>query len=651
MISQSTIQAVKERMNAFDVINSLHPLKQEGVNWVACCPFHNEKSASFKVSKTKNIFKCFGACSISGDTIEFVMKFKQILYPAAIEWLCDFYKITVEQENYEPVKTYAKPILKDGQISAAWLHYFADRGISGATLQHFGVTMANEWMPKAKGNTDAICFNYFRSGELINIKYRAGYAVEKDFKLSKDAELIFYNLDSIAGKDTVIIVEGEIDALSVYQAGVTKMAIVSVPNGAANGKLELKYLTNCADAFKGVKNIVLMSDNDDPGKLLRDELARRFGYDKCLRVTFPDGCKDANDVLVKFGVEKVRQIIADAEEFPIEGVFTISDFEQDVLNYYNNGYPVGIKVGIPGFDEHLQLMLGQVTTWTGIPGSGKSEFCDFVMTSSAQNHNWPWGVCSFENQPSSLHVTKIMEKYIGKSFAKRYDDSDRISPEQVPEALNFVSEHFYFININKITVTLEGILEKAKELVLRRGIKGLLIDPWNYIEHKIGKGQTETQYISDCLTTLKSFAAVHGIHIFLIAHPAKMAKISGKYEIPTMYSISGSAHFFNKTDNGVCVNRNYDNNTVDVFIQKIRFSWLGKVGVASFIYNIDTRQYEAISQADPPDPPNQEDELPPNPRSGMPQSYPRSSEDKRDQNNFNPSDWPSLKVSTNKQEK
>jgi len=603
MISQTTIQAVKDRAEIFDVVNSLLPLKKDGVNWDACCPFHNEKNPSFKVSKTKNIFKCFG-CGATGDAIEFVMKYQKVLYPAAIEYIAGFYKIPVEQENNQPIKTYAKPILKEGQISAAWLKYFAERGITGATLQHFRVTMTNQWMPKAQGNTDTICFNYYRDSELVNVKYRAA---NKDFMLAKDAELIFYNLDSLVGKDTAIVVEGEIDALSVYQSGITKAAILSVPNGAAKGNMKMEYLQNCWDAFRGVKNIVLMVDNDEPGKLLQDELARRFGYDKCLRVAYPEGCKDANDILVKFGADKVAKVIADAEEFPIEGVLSMADMVEDVRNFYYKGYPIGIKVGVPGFDEHLQFMLGQITTITGVPGSGKSEFTDLITTCAAQNHGWKFAVCSFENQPSSLHATKIMEKYAGKSFAKRFDDNHRISPLKLDDSINFVDAHFYFININKITVTLEGILEKAKELVLRRGIKGLLIDPWNYIEHKMGKGQTETQYISDCLTVLKSFAAVHNVHVFLIAHPSKMPKVNGKYEVPTLYHISGSAHFFNKTDNGICVNRNYDNNTVDVFIQKVRYSWLGKIGVASFTYNLDTRQYEPIYQAakepDPPDNP------------------------------------------------
>jgi len=149
---------------------------------------------------------------------------------------------------------------------------------------------------------------------------------------------------------------------------------------------------------------------------------------------------------------------------------------------------------------------------------------------------------------------------------------------------------------------LDGILAKAKELVIRKGIKGLLIDPWNYIEHKGGKTQTETQYISECLTKIKAFCAIHQVHIFLVAHPLKMPKINGKYEVPTLYNISGSAHFNNKTDNGITVHRDFETNQVDIYIQKVRYSWLGKVGFCSFTYDTEKRQYVPMGEFTEPQP-------------------------------------------------
>jgi len=253
---------------------------------------------------------------------------------------------------------------------------------------------------------------------------------------------------------------------------------------------------------------------------------------------------------------------------------------------------------VTGFNDengrtYLKLMGGQMTIVTGSPGSGKSEFIDWVMSQTAIKYGWGWAVCSFENQPSSLHVTKIMEKIAGKAFGFRKNPFSRMNTAEFEQAVLVVDNHFHFININQADVTLSGILEKSKELVKRYGIKGILIDPWNYIEHKIPKGYTETQYISEALTEVKTFAMKYGVHVIMIAHPTKLRKdpSTGKYEIPTMYSISGSAHFFNKTDNGISIVRDFDSGVVDVYLQKVRYSWLGKVGFTSYNFDVETRQY------------------------------------------------------------
>jgi twinkle protein len=162
--------------------------------------------------------------------------------------------------------------------------------------------------------------------------------------------------------------------------------------------------------------------------------------------------------------------------------------------------------------------------------------------------------------------------------------------------MGYLNDNFFFINTMEADITIDGILAKTAELVLRKGIKGLLIDPWNYIEHKVPNGQTETQYISDVLSKIRMAARKLGIHIFLIAHPTKLQKdkATGKYEVPTMYSISGSANFFNKTDNGLTIYRDFETNVVTAYVQKIRWWWLGKVGFTSFSFNTLSRQYEAI---------------------------------------------------------
>lgn len=588
MIQPSSIKAVRDRMDIVEVISDYVKLSKEGAELVAKCPFHKENTPSFKVSKTKQIYKCFG-CGESGDAIAFIQKHKSLKFNEAINLIADKYKISLDE--VEPKKEYKRPTLSEIPLMSSQRQFFTDRGITVETIDKFKVTYSTQWMPKAKQDIDVICFNYFRGGELINVKYRGE---NRDFRLNKDSELIFYNLDSITDKDYIIITEGEVDAMSVSQCGFSQ--VISVPNGAANGNQKLQYLDNCIDYFTRIDRVVLFVDNDVAGQNLQEELARRIGKERCLTVVYPDGCKDANDVLIKYGKDIIIDMISNAQEYPIEGILSMSEMEEEIDRYYMDGYPSGTKLGIEGIDEYITFMRGQISTITGIPGSGKSEFTDNIMAHATKNHEWVWAVCSFENQPASLHVTKIMEKLTGKAFSFRQDPSHRMSMQEFQQAKTIIRDYFHFINIQETDVTLDGIISKAKELVQRKGIHGLLIDPWNYIEHKIPTGQTETQYISECLTKLKAFALKFNVHVFIIAHPTKLKKEGNKFEIPTMYSISGSAHFFNKTDNGLSIYRNFDTKEVDIHVQKVRYSWLGKVGTVSYEYNTLTRQYQYINK-------------------------------------------------------
>ena len=146
-------------------------------------------------------------------------------------------------------------------------------------------------MPQTGKEENTIKFNYFMGNQLINIKYRDG---RKNFKLYKGAEKVFYNINSIVGHESVVIVEGEIDALSLHEAGVPN--VVSVPNGATLNHNNLDYLDNCIDYFEDKTKIILAVDADEPGTMLKQEFIRRLGAENCYIVDFAD-CKDANEYL------------------------------------------------------------------------------------------------------------------------------------------------------------------------------------------------------------------------------------------------------------------------------------------------------------------------------------------------------------------
>lgn len=582
----TNIDQIKDAADEIEIIGKVVKLKKNGAGLQGLCPFHNEKTPSFTVTKGKG-FKCFG-CGKSGDVLSFLMEHNNLNYIQAIEWLANYYNIPIEREG--PNHVYDKPVERLEKLSPDIITYFEKRGISNNTLLRLKVTESIEWMPVGGNNTRVVCFNYYRDEELINIKYRAK---GKDFRLNKGSELIFYNLDAIKDETTAIIVEGEVDCLSMQEVGIYNC--VSVPNGAGTGLLQLKYLDNCWEYFKDKTSIIVFTDNDAPGTSLRDELARRLGKHRCRKVEYPNDCKDANDVLVKHGPHMIHSMIEQAKLWPVEGVLTMDDMFETVKDFYINGYPKGYSPHIGEFDELLNFSGGQFTTVTGSPGSGKSEFIDYIATQLAKIHGWKFAVCSFEN-PATLHVTKLMEKFMGLSFNFRKDPSQRINQQQFEEGIALVDQYFQFINVAQADVTIEGILLKCRELVLRFGVKGVVIDPWNYLEHKVPNGYTETQYISEALSLIKEFCIKNDVHLFLVAHPRKLMKDvkTKKYPIATMYDIAGSAHFFNKTDNGISIHRDFDSGIVTVYVQKVRFAWLGKCGFAPFEYDTFTRQYKAI---------------------------------------------------------
>ncbi len=499
---------------------------------------------------------------------------------------CGFSGTAVEYQR----KEYVKPLPRLEKLSEKSIKFFESRGISNNTLLRFNITEATEWMPQFEKECQTICFNYYIGEQLVNIKFRGP---QKAFKLAKDAELIFYNLNALEAEKTAVIVEGEIDCLSMHEAGIYNA--VSVPNGASKGNQKLDYLNNCWRHFDGLERIILAVDNDEAGLSLREELSRRLGKERCLLVDYPEGCKDANDILLKHGKQALALLVENAIPYPLEGEATLDELYPIVQDYYLNGYPEGVKTGISTFDELLTFAPGQLTMVTGIPGSGKDEFINLVTTRISESHGWTWGIFGFE-EPPEITVTKILEKKTGYAFAHRKNPDNRMSVAQFENGIGFVDAHYKFIKTSDINATIDGIIEKAKELVMRYGINGIVVSPWNYIEQKKEYGQSETEYTGKCLIKLISFLAQYGVHCFLIAHPRKLNKNkeTKKYDVPTLYDISGSAHFFNMTHNGISVYRDFENNVTDVYVQKVKWSWLGKIGFASFHYDVLTRQYIPI---------------------------------------------------------
>lgn len=493
----------------------------------------------------------------------------------------------VIEKEMKPQNNYFKPIFNNNtDLSEKAVKYFQGRSISQDTLLKLKITEGPEWMPQTQKKENTIQFNYFREGNLVNTKYRDG---AKNFKLIKDAELIFYNIDSIKNSEICIITEGEIDCLSWIEAGVEN--VVSVPNGAGKGKLD--YLDNCFSYFDNKTKIYLSTDNDEPGRILRDELARRLGIERCYKIDFGN-LKDANEFLVYYGPEKLKALIETAKEFPMEGVYSINETWQDVEDIYLNGMPEGAKTGDVNIDGHIGFMPGELTIVTGIPGHGKSIYLDQLSIGLAIHSGWKFGICSPESYPLAFYFTRLIKRIIGKKFSRF-----NITLNQLEQVRSWLSERYFMIMPSQ-GYQIDEILSKARQLVLRKGINALILDPWNRLEKNIPGGMNESNYIVLCLTKMIEFAQKSGVHVFLVAHPTKMQKEKDgiNFQVPNLYSISGSAHFFNVPHNGFTVFRNYTSQKTEVHIQKVKWEHLGKTGLIEYCYNEENSRFDDVIHSD-----------------------------------------------------
>jgi len=482
-----------------------------------------------------------------------------------------------------PMTTRGSTILNNRGIHDEVLdrNMIADSSPANASLGDQGITLK---------------FPYFKGGEHVNTKYRYEKEGEKKrFSMDPGAEICLYGYDDIKG-DTLIWVEGEIDKLSADVAGFENC--VSVPSGAGS---KLTFLDDPPQSLLDIKVHIIGVDNDAKGEELKTRLIQRLGPAKCKEVNWPENCKDFNEVLMLYGSEMLEGVISSAPYVNIDGVISVESLCGGIFDLYDNGVQGGTPVGFDGLKDLYSVKPGEWTLVSGSPSNGKSEFLDQIQINLARDHGWRFGVCSPENQPIESHVGRLAAKFLELPFKE--GPCGRMTRSQLTEAVYWLDEHFTFILPEGDAPTLDLILKRAEDLVLRKGIKGLIIDPWNELDHTRPAYSTETEYISSSLSKVRRFARQRGVHVWIMAHPTKLVKTEAqKYPVVTPYDVSGSAHWYNKADNCISIWRDLTppepsekpNREVQIHVQKIRFRENGKHGVAYLNYDPTVGSYSDI---------------------------------------------------------
>ena len=498
----------------------------------------------------------------------------------------------VPQHFQRPVFDASKTTLSDA--TERWL--VETRCIPQSVIAELRITEQEEFMPQFGAKERCVCFNYFEGGQLVNTKFRSG---KKHFKMVQGAELIPYNIDSLIGQTSCIIHEGELDAASSIAAGFK--GVISVPAGANSN---LSWLDRFMEThFEDLEEIIIAVDTDSAGIRLRDELVNRLGAERCRVVAYGPDCKDANEHLVKYGLESLRIAIEQAVEVPLEGIFTAADLHGDLRALFDNGFGPGAETGWEEMDKICTYERRRNIIVTGTPGAGKSEWVDELVLRLCLRHQWKIGFFSPENIPIVYHLRKLIEKLTGHRFQNGCG---------MTEGLLARSEEFLAENVSHISLKgnapPDRVLAKARELVVRRGCRIFVFDPLNRFDHEPAPGQTETQYISNLLNKFTEFATQYNCLLILVAHPRKMNRnpTTGATPRVEMYDINGSADFYNKADYGIVVERDKEIGITRVYVDKVKFKHLGVGGVATFVYDpVNGRYLPCEESHDPAVPPEQ----------------------------------------------
>jgi twinkle protein len=467
-----------------------------------------------------------------------------------------------------------------------WLNqFFDDRRIGEATVQAFGVT-ALEWSFPGLGQSRAVAFPYVFGDQVVAIKFRPDPAKSPQSQVGSGVAVLF-NADSLRSARTCVWAEGEPDVMALHEAIPSDdriyTAIVSLKDGAPSDArfkpddARFAALQTHAKALAKIDTHILAGDMDTPGLALREELAARLGRHKCRLVTWPQGCKDACDVLALrneegelVGVQSIRDAIHAAKPYPIEGLQQVTGTTLE--EYLADPAPQTMTTGVHAVDCKLHLPAdGALIVVTGLPTHGKTSWMRHVMVHTARTHARKWLVFSPEQQPWKRFIAYAAHTYLGKRLRSSDPNTPIASIMDRMDATNFLMAHVYMAVCDaERSPTLDWILDLAMATRTSFGITDLLIDPWNELEHNRGE-MSETDYIGRSLQRLKAFALRYGVNVWVVAHPSKPMMMGAPKEPPAAYAISGSAHWANKTDFGLTVWLDKGNN-VELHCWKSRYA-------------------------------------------------------------------------------
>lgn len=444
--------------------------------------------------------------------------------------------------------------------------WFEARAIPSGIPERMGVNSV------IRGGELWLSIPYYLDGKVVNRKFR--HATTKQHSQDANTKSSLWNADALSLGGEFIITEGEFDALAVMAAGYER--VVSVPCGAPADRVKdpftakrYDFMWESEEALRKCERFIIATDDDGPGHALAHDLAAILGPERCSVIRYPEGCKDLNDVLMKHGSTGVVRCIEGASPFPVVGLYRLNDFaDQQELP--------SMATGIACLDPLMQIVLGSLTVFSGYSNMGKSTVLNTILASAvARGVN----VCiaSFETAPKPILRNELARALIGCSFADfPHHPQRQAAYDTLEKQVTIISNSMD----DDAEIDLERYLTLARLAVIRDGARIVVLDPWNEIEHKRQRDETETDYIGRAIRALKRFAKRYNVALWVVAHPTKPMKLKdGTVPVPSLYDISGSANWSNKADYGLIYHRpDKTANEGTLAVVKVRMGFPGECG-------------------------------------------------------------------------
>lgn len=484
------------------------------------------------------------------------------------------------------------PVQSARKISAAALAFAGGRKLTAATLALLGVASGMAFFPDASQKLEALFFQYPDGWKARSIE-------GKHFVASKGFKLAFWNIDRVlaANPPEVFIVEGELDACALVEAGVPPDRVLSVPNGAKAKAAEdpadqrgYEYARAAlAEGLHRAKRFVWCGDGDDAGRALRADMARIFGAAKFWHVEWPEGAKDANDFLKSDGEQALHDLVTEgAVRWPVSGLFRISELPE----------PPVMALWKPGFSEwenKVQLAPRTISVVTGHPGHGKTVLWQQIWWQIIKAYDLIGCFASFETR-AKPHIRRQIRTLLTGYLEKDLSDEDKAQADR------WIDDRYLFLVHPDQRPTLDWFLDTAEVAVIRHGARIIQLDPWNRLEASRTRDETETEYIGRCLRSIHQFAQDLNCHVQIVAHPAK-SDSRRREAPPTLEDISGSKNWDNMVDQGFVVHRpeifdgKQRKTEADLFHRKARFEELGYPCKLGLNFDLVTGRYKSTDYA------------------------------------------------------